>query len=202
MTRAIPPLLQRARVRTRSRFLPVALATLAAGPALMGSASASVIPKLDLAALLTALLTPPAVIAPTPVVQTVPEPLPAPVAPEDDSFLLPVAGEFLSGFGSRSDGMHTGIDLRGATGDPIQAAKKGVVIRQACGSGYGTCTMIDHGGGLTTLYAHMSRKLVSAGPVNRGQVIGFVGCTGSCETPHVHFEIRQDGVRMDPLGYL
>ncbi|CAN5852628.1 hypothetical protein BH23ACT12_BH23ACT12_06270 [soil metagenome] len=55
---------------------------------------------------------------------------------------------------------------------------------------------------LATLYAHMSRKLVSAGPVDRGQVIGFVGCTGSCETPHIHFEIRQNGVRVDQLGYL
>lgn len=202
MTRAIPPLLYRARVRPAWTRLLLVMATLAAGPILIGGTSAAVMPKLDLVALLTALLTPPAVVAPKPIAETLPVSAPAPVAPEDDSFLRPLEGEFLSGFGTRSDGMHTGIDLRGATGDPIHASKKGVVMGQACGRGYGTCTMIDHGGGLTTLYAHMSRKLVAAGPVHRGQVIGLIGCTGSCETPHVHFEIRQNGVRMDPFGYL
>lgn len=202
MTRAIQPLLHRAQVRPARTRLLLVMATLAAGPLLMGGTSAAVVPKLDLVALLNSLLIPPALVTPTPIAENLPEALAAPAALEDDSFLRPVEGEFLSGFGTRSDGMHTGIDLRGATGDPIHASKKGVVMAQACGSGYGACTMIDHGGGLTTLYAHMSRKLVTSGPVDRGQVIGFIGCTGSCETPHVHFEIRQDGVRMDPLGYL
>lgn len=132
-------------------------------------------------------------------------PLPAAPAPPlslDSSYLRPVGGELMSGFGSRSDGMHTGVDLRGRTGDPVLASRKGTVSGAACGSGYGICTMIDHGGGVTTLYAHLSLKVLTAGPVERGQVIGLVGCTGSCEAPHVHFEVRVHGVRVDPLFYL
>lgn len=132
---------------------------------------------------------------------------PAPLAPppavdSGTGYLRPVGGEFLSGFGVRSDGMHTGNDLRGRTGEPILASQSGTVSGAACGSGYGICTMIDHGGGVTTLYAHMSVKVVAGGTVERGQVIGLVGCTGSCETPHVHFEVRLNGARVDPLLYL
>lgn len=127
---------------------------------------------------------------------------PPPPPPVDISYLRPVGGEFLSGFGARSDGMHTGVDLRGRTGDPILASRKGTVSGAACGSGYGICTMIDHGDGVTTLYAHMSLKILAGGTVERGQVIGLVGCTGSCETPHVHFEVRRNGVRVDPMFYL
>lgn len=144
----------------------------------------------------------PAVAAVAPAAEALPVPPPPPVAPPENKFLRPIDGQLLSGYGVRSDGMHTGIDLRGATGDPIQASRKGSVTTQACGSGYGTCTIIDHGGGMSTLYAHMSVKTVAAGPVERGQVIGLVGCTGSCDSPHVHFEIRINGVRIDPLAYL
>jgi murein DD-endopeptidase MepM/ murein hydrolase activator NlpD len=132
-------------------------------------------------------------------------PLPAAPAPHpsiDSGYLRPVGGELMSGFGARSDGMHTGVDLRGRTGDPVLASRKGTVSAAACGSGYGICTMIDHGGGVTTLYAHMSLKVLSGGAVERGQVLGLVGCTGSCEAPHVHFEVRLNGVRVDPLFYL
>ena len=131
-----------------------------------------------------------------------PLPVAPPPPPVDDSYLRPVGGEFLSGFGARSDGMHTGVDLRGRTGEPIVASRKGTVSGAACGSGYGICTMIDHGDGITTLYAHMSLKVLAGGSVERGQVIGLVGCTGSCETPHVHFEVRLNGVRVDPIFYL
>jgi murein DD-endopeptidase MepM/ murein hydrolase activator NlpD len=127
---------------------------------------------------------------------------PPPPAPVDSSYLRPVGGELMSGFGARSDGMHTGVDLRGRTGEPILASRKGTVSGAACGSGYGICTMIDHGGGVTTLYAHMSLKVLAGGSVERGQVIGLVGCTGSCESPHVHFEVRLNGVRVDPAFYL
>lgn len=148
----------------------------------------------------------PALGAVAPVALIKPLPL-APLAPppavdSGTGYLRPVGGEFLSGFGVRSDGMHTGNDLRGRTGDPILASQSGTVSGAACGSGYGICTLIDHGGGVTTLYAHMSVKVVAGGAVERGQVIGLVGCTGSCETPHVHFELRLNGVRVDPLLYL
>lgn len=128
--------------------------------------------------------------------------IPASLVVADDSYLRPIEGEMLSGFGPRSDGMHTGMDIRGATGTPIRATRKGVILSGPCGSGYGTCSMIDHGGGITSLYAHMSRKQPNIGLVDRGQVIGYVGCTGSCETPQLHFEIRQNGVRKDPAGFL
>lgn len=117
-------------------------------------------------------------------------------------YLRPVGGQLVSGYGVRSDGMHTGVDLRARTGEPILASRSGTLSSRACGSGYGICTMIDHGGGVVTLYAHMSVKVLAGGPVEQGQVIGLVGCTGNCEGPHLHFEIRLNGVRVDPIYYL
>ena len=139
-----------------------------------------------------------AAVNPLPVDAPPPPPSPA----TDSNHLRPVGGELMSGFGVRSDGMHTGVDLRGRTGDPILASRKGTVSGAACGSGYGICRMIDHGGGVTTLYAHMNLKVLTGSSVERGQVIGLVGCTGSCESPHLHFEVRLNGVRVDPLLYL
>lgn len=199
--RGLPPLAAAGHRRPALRRPRRMLACMVIGAVLMGSAPAPAGPAgdLDLLKLVFALLSPPAAMA---VAAPAPPPPAPPPPPEDDSFMYPIQGEFLSGFGHRGDGMHTGIDLRGATGDPIHASRSGVIAGQACGSGYGTCTIVDHGDGLATLYAHMSGRAVTSGPVARGQVIGFVGCTGSCETPHLHFEIRRDGVRMDPLGYL
>lgn len=210
MTRAIPHLFTRARRRdprpdqaSRRPFRTVGALTVAAltmSTAAAVQVQAAPTPTFDLFALLTALLTPPPIAISA---QAPPAPAePPPPAPVDESFMLPVEGEFLSGFGGRSDGWHSGIDLRGRTGDPIHASKRGTLLGGGCGTGYGVCSMIDHGNGVTTLYAHMSRKEIRSGPVERGQVIGYVGCTGSCETPHVHFEVRQDDVRMDPQGYL
>jgi murein DD-endopeptidase MepM/ murein hydrolase activator NlpD len=69
--------------------------------------------------------------------------------------------------------------------------------------GYGNATIIEHGGGLATLYGHQSAFLVSEGDrVTAGEVIGRVGCTGSCTGPHVHFEVRVNGDPVDPMGYL
>lgn len=211
MTRAIPHPLRRALRRaaraegdSRRPFRTVAALTVAAltmSTAAAVQVQAAPAPELDLFALLAAILTPPPIAIRAQAPPT-PDEAPPPPAPVDESFMRPIEGEFLSGFGGRPDGWHSGIDLRGRTGDPIHASKRGTVLGGGCGSGYGVCSMIDHGGGVTTLYAHMSRKEVPGGPVERGQVIGYVGCTGSCETPHVHFEIRQDDIRMDPQGYL
>lgn len=140
-----------------------------------------------------------AFIKPLPAAPPMPSALPAPGV---RGYLRPLAGQFLSGFGVRSDGMHTGVDLRGRTGEPILASRSGTVSGAACGSGYGICTLVDHGDGVTTLYAHMSVKTLTGGRVEQGQVIGLVGCTGSCEAPHLHFEVRVNGVRVDPLFYL
>src|SRR5216683_684673 len=110
----------------------------------------------------------------------------------------PVNGPMGSPFGPRGGGFHYGIDILAGTGTPIRAAKDGTVAGISCGTGYGICTIIDHGGGVATLYAHMSRKAVSGGHVSAGEVIGYVGCTGYCTGPHLHFEVRINGSPKNP----
>ena len=99
--------------------------------------------------------------------------------------------------------MHTGLDISAASGEQILAASDGKVILSAVKGGYGNCVMIDHGGGIVTLYGHCSRLLVSSGQsVVRGQVIALVGSTGMSTGPHCHFEVRVNGATTDPLNYL
>jgi murein DD-endopeptidase MepM/ murein hydrolase activator NlpD len=99
--------------------------------------------------------------------------------------------------------LHTGDDLDADSGDPIRAAGDGVVVSAGWLGGYGNATLIDHGGGLATLYGHQSALLVSEGErVVKGQVIGRVGCTGSCTGPHLHYEVRIAGNPVDPTPYL
>ena len=99
---------------------------------------------------------------------------------------------------------HKGIDIGGVGYDTsVHAAKSGKVIVSQYSSSYGNYVVISHGGGSTTLYAHMSKRLVSVGEsVLRGDVIGITGSTGCSTGPHLHFEIAQDGVRVNPLPYL
>ena len=135
-------------------------------------------------------------------------PLPAgPIQPGNGSGLIwPVSGPVVSPFGMRWGQMHEGIDIAVPEGTPIRAAASGTVILQqgeAESGGYGNFTCIDHGGGLSTCYAHQSAFAVSAGQsVSQGDVIGYSGCTGHCFGPHVHFEVRVNGTPTDPLGYL
>jgi murein DD-endopeptidase MepM/ murein hydrolase activator NlpD len=99
--------------------------------------------------------------------------------------------------------MHTGIDLRAGMGESIRAAASGTVVYADWRGGYGKCVIIDHGGGLATLYAHQSEILVHVGEqVKRGEIIGKVGSTGYSTGPHLHFEVRVNGSPVDPLGYL
>jgi murein DD-endopeptidase MepM/ murein hydrolase activator NlpD len=120
-----------------------------------------------------------------------------------EGFIWPLNGGVSSPFGSRWGGMHTGVDINGYSGQPIAAAKSGIAIYVGSGmSGYGNVVMIDHGGGLSTLYAHMSAFNVSGGAVQQGQIIGFVGCTGNCYGDHLHFEVRVGGNPVDPMSYL
>jgi murein DD-endopeptidase MepM/ murein hydrolase activator NlpD len=99
--------------------------------------------------------------------------------------------------------MHEGIDIGVGYGTPIHAAASGTVIYCGWMSGYGNLVAIDHGGGLSTAYGHQSRIAVGCGAhVSQGQVIGYVGCTGHCFGPHLHFEVRINGAPVDPLGYL
>lgn len=99
--------------------------------------------------------------------------------------------------------MHTGIDFGAPYGTPLHAAADGVVVAAGPEGGYGNATIIEHGGGIATLYGHQEEFLVTPGQhVSRGQVIGLVGCTGWCTGPHVHFEVRVDGTPVDPAPYL
>ncbi len=99
--------------------------------------------------------------------------------------------------------LHTGLDFRASSGTPIMAARSGEVVFAGWRGGYGNCTIIDHGGGLATLYAHQSAIRVAAGDVvSRGQVIGAAGSTGYATGPHLHYEVRVNGVPADPLPYL
>jgi murein DD-endopeptidase MepM/ murein hydrolase activator NlpD len=117
--------------------------------------------------------------------------------------IWPVDGPVVSGFGMRWGRMHEGIDIAVPTGTPIRAAKSGTVEIAGSEGGYGNYTCIDHGGGLSTCYAHQEQILVSTGQqVAQAQIIGITDCTGHCLGPHVHFEVRVNGQAVDPLGYL
>ena len=123
----------------------------------------------------------------------------------------PVIGEveFTSGFGVRSDpflgrpAMHTGLDFRAATGDPVRATANGKVASSGWAGGYGRMVEIDHGNGLSTRYGHLSEINVKVGDsVRIGQVIGTVGSTGRSTGPHLHYETRIDGEAVDPQKFL
>jgi murein DD-endopeptidase MepM/ murein hydrolase activator NlpD len=123
----------------------------------------------------------------------------------------PVVGEveFTSGFGIRSDpflgrpAMHTGLDFRAQTGDPVRATANGKVASAGWSGGYGRMVEIDHGNGLSTRYGHLSEINVKVGDVVKiGQVIGEVGSTGRSTGPHLHYETRIDGEAVDPQKFL
>ena len=98
--------------------------------------------------------------------------------------------------------LHTGVDIAGSgcNGDPVVAAAAGTVIKATWNTAYGNYIIIDHGGGITTLYAHSSKLLVIAGDkVEAGQEIMKVGSTGYSTGPHLHFEVRIDGKYQNPL---
>ncbi len=99
--------------------------------------------------------------------------------------------------------MHTGIDIGAAGGTNILAANAGVVISAGWNNSYGYMVMIDHGGGIVTLYAHSSKLLVQKGDVvSRGQTIALVGTTGMSTGNHLHFEVRVNGQYQNPLNYV
>ena len=115
----------------------------------------------------------------------------------------PVSGPVVSGFGMRGGRMHEGIDIICSTGTPVVASGAGTVIWAGWRGGYGNLVVVDHGGGLSTAYAHNSAFASSVGQsVARGQVISYAGSTGDSSGPHVHFEVRVNGSAVDPLGYL
>jgi murein DD-endopeptidase MepM/ murein hydrolase activator NlpD len=138
-------------------------------------------------------------------------PLPAgPIKGGSGSMIWPVDGPVVSGFGSRSINgsyeYHPGIDIAVPEGTPIRAALDGTASLQqseAESGGYGNYTCLDHGGGLSTCYAHQSSFVATLGQsVSQGDIIGYTGCTGYCLGPHLHFEVRINGSVTDPMGYL
>lgn len=121
----------------------------------------------------------------------------------------PAEGEITSPFGWRvhpifgTQRLHTGIDIGADYGDAIRAADGGVVIHADWMGGYGNAVIIDHGNGISTLYAHNSQLLVNEGQtVSKGQTVARCGSTGYSTGPHLHFEVRQNGSPVNPLNYL
>ena len=116
----------------------------------------------------------------------------------------PSEGLISSGFGMRGGRFHGGIDISGERGAPIVAVDEGVVLFSGRGpNGYGNVVMVDHGSGLTTVYAHNERNVVRQGErVRRGQTVALMGDTGRATGTHVHFEVHQHGRLMDPLRWL
>jgi murein DD-endopeptidase MepM/ murein hydrolase activator NlpD len=126
-----------------------------------------------------------------------------PSTPSSAGLIWPVNGPVTSPFGWRWGRMHQGIDIGVPTGTAIHAAAAGTIIYCGWEDGYGNLVVIDNGGNLATAYAHQSAIAVACGEsVQQDQVIGYVGCTGHCTGPHLHFEVRIDGNPVDPLGYL
>ncbi len=120
------------------------------------------------------------------------------------SFLPPVRGKVGSGFGARRGGWHQGVDILAPDGTDVRASEYGLVLYAGDGlRGYGNVIVLDHGEGITTLYAHLKDFRVKSGDaVAAGQVIGAVGRTGNATTSHLHFELRLENEGLDPGLYL
>ncbi len=118
-------------------------------------------------------------------------------------FIVPAKGTLSSGFGPRSGGFHTGIDLAMPIGTAVRAADSGTVTTAGWQGAYGRTIIVDHGGGeIVTVYAHLNSTSVSVGDVvSRGDVIGYSGNTGRSTGPHLHFEVRVGGSPRNPINY-
>ncbi len=128
---------------------------------------------------------------------------------QSSGYLRPVSGRISSPFGNRihpvtgKPSFHGGVDFAASYGTGIKATRSGEVIVKTYNSSYGNYIIIDHGNGIASLYAHMSGFNVSIGQeVSQGSIIGFIGSTGSSTGPHLHFEIRVNGTRVNPMNYL
>ncbi len=119
------------------------------------------------------------------------------------SLVWPVSGAVTSSFGTRWGRMHEGIDIAVPSGTPVHAAAAGTVIYAGWMDGYGNIVVVDHGGGISTAYAHNTSIAVGPGQqVAQGTVLAASGSTGHSTGPHVHFEVRVNGSPVDPTGYL
>jgi len=128
-----------------------------------------------------------------------------PIRQGSGSMVWPVNGPLTSQFCERRawESCHPGIDIGVPSGTPIHAADSGTVRVASMNGGYGNYTCIAHSASLSTCYAHQSRYAVTVGQnVSKGQIIGYVGCTGLCFGDHLHFEVRINGQVTNPLNYL
>lgn len=123
--------------------------------------------------------------------------------------IWPVKGYLTSGFGWRrspmsgASRMHQGLDISNRVGTPIRAPARGAVTFSGSDGAYGICVMLDHGNGIVTRYAHMSKALVKVGEyVQRGDVIGALGNTGRSTGPHLHYEVIVNGTPVNPMRYI
>ena len=122
--------------------------------------------------------------------------------------MWPVEGKVSSYFGQRGGRKHEGIDIPMPEGTPIRAARNGIVARTGNNStmgfrGYGNFVLLDHGNGLQSFYAHCSKVAVTQGQrIMQGQIVGYVGCTGRSTANHLHFEVRVNNAKVDPMPYL
>ena len=123
--------------------------------------------------------------------------------------IWPVTGFVSSSFGGRSSPFgrggqfHKGLDISNRMGTPVVAPAEGTVIMAARDGAYGNSVEIDHGGGIVTKYAHLQRATVKPGQwVRRGEVLGHVGMTGRTTGPHLHYEVRLNGVPVNPMRYI
>lgn len=130
-------------------------------------------------------------------------------ATNSGAMIWPITGPITSEFGWRSHPIfggqrfHSGLDIGGDYGLPIHAAQSGIVSHSGWIDGYGNTVMIEHGGGIVTLYGHNESLAVDVGQhVNQGDVIAYCGSTGNSTGPHCHFEVRLDGEPVSPFNYL
>ncbi|MBW8826461.1 MAG: M23 family metallopeptidase [Acidobacteria bacterium] len=180
------------------------LAVAPIGVAAAAAATAHATPKRPVIA---RLVSAPKVIAPTLRVEAAQaSPAPPPLNPHDPNAFVDPLDDFhvISPYGFRSGRRHEGIDIKAAYHSPVHASFAGTVLQAGPGlSGYGNTVTLDHGDGVTTLYAHLAAWTVKRGDeVAPGDVIGAEGQTGNATTYHVHYEVREDGVPRDPAPYL
>ncbi len=123
--------------------------------------------------------------------------------------IWPVDGRFVGSYGWRGDpfsgqqAFHTGVDISAETGAPIRVTADGVVTHAEWSGGYGRLVIVDHGGSVQTLYAHLSRIDVIAGQaIRRGEIVGGLGASGRVTAPHLHYEVRVGGNPYNPYAYL
>lgn len=123
--------------------------------------------------------------------------------------IWPVAGRLMGPYGQRTDpfsgegAFHAGVDISAPTGTPVRVTADGIVVFSEFESGYGRLVKVDHGGGLSTYYAHLSHSYVHPGQeMRRGDLVGEVGTTGRVTAPHLHYEVRTHGTPTNPYPYL